>query len=118
MTLWMRMSSRLVAPIHSEDVPSSVAAVLTYCHATCGDRWRMFMTSQAYGAWETIKWWWAHTLSTSRGVFALAGPGIARGKRSERVNLVDVSATLPHLMGIQPPAQCEGRVVREALAGV
>ena len=29
-------------------------------------------------------------------------------------NLVDVAATLAHVLGIEPPAQCEGRLVREA----
>jgi hypothetical protein len=47
----------------------------------------------------------------------LNGPGIIEGKRGERVNLVDVSATLAHVLDIDPPAQCEGRVVREAFSG-
>lgn len=53
--------------------------------------------------------------ASNRAMLILTGPGLARGKRGERVNLVDVSATLAHLMGIHPPAQCEGRLIEEAL---
>jgi predicted AlkP superfamily phosphohydrolase/phosphomutase len=52
--------------------------------------------------------------TSNRAIFLLNGPGVTKGKRGERVNLVDVSATLAHVLDIDPPAQCEGRVIREA----
>jgi len=53
--------------------------------------------------------------ASNRAIFALAGPGVRRGSRLEHVDLVDVAPTLCRLIGIQPPAQSEGRVVEEAL---
>jgi len=53
--------------------------------------------------------------ASNRATLILAGPGVARGKRAERVNLVDVAPTLSSILGIDPPRQCEGRVIREAL---
>lgn len=54
--------------------------------------------------------------ASNRPVFLLSGPGVKRGDRGDRrVNLVDVAATLAHVLDIEPPAQCEGRIVREAL---
>jgi arylsulfatase A-like enzyme len=52
--------------------------------------------------------------ASTRAVCILAGPRVARGRRLDRVNLVDVAPTLAHCLGIDPPAQCEGRVIREA----
>lgn len=53
--------------------------------------------------------------ASNRPVFLLAGPGVRQDARGDRrVNLVDVAPTLAHVLGIQPPTQCEGRVVREA----
>ena len=57
----------------------------------------------------------ALSYASTRGTFILTGPGIKRGERSDRMNLVDVAATLAHVLGIEPPAQCEGRIIREAL---
>ena len=59
----------------------------------------------------------ALSYASTRGTFILTGPGIKRGERIDRVNLVDVAATLAHVLGIDPPAQCEGRVIREAFQG-
>ena len=59
----------------------------------------------------------ALSYASTRGTFILRGPGIKRGERIDRVNLVDVAATLAHVLGIDPPAQCEGRVIREAFQG-
>jgi hypothetical protein len=54
--------------------------------------------------------------ASNRPVFLLSGCGVRRNARGDRrVNLVDVAPTLAHCLGIQPPAQCEGRIVREAL---
>ena len=56
----------------------------------------------------------ALSYASTRGMCILTGPGVARGKRVGHINLVDVAATLAHCLGIDPPAQCEGRVVRQA----
>ena len=53
--------------------------------------------------------------ASTRGVCMFVGAGVARNKRIDRVNLVDVAPTLAHILGIEPPAQCEGRVIREAI---
>jgi len=52
--------------------------------------------------------------TSNRAMCILSGPGVRQGQRAERINLVDVAATLAHALGIDPPAQCEGRVLREA----
>lgn len=53
--------------------------------------------------------------ASNRAVFLLSGPGVRTNARGDRrVNLVDVAPTLAHVLGIEPPAQAEGRVVREA----
>jgi predicted AlkP superfamily phosphohydrolase/phosphomutase len=53
--------------------------------------------------------------ASNRAMCMLTGPGILRNHRGHRINLADVSVTLAHLLGIDPPAQSEGRVIREAL---
>lgn len=61
----------------------------------------------------SAKWGWGaqHTL------FVLSGAGVKRGVHLERqVRQVDVAPTLAYLTGLPTPAQCEGRVVMEALA--
>jgi predicted AlkP superfamily phosphohydrolase/phosphomutase len=52
--------------------------------------------------------------ASTRAICLLTGPGIARNTRIDRVNLVDIAPTLAHILGIDPPAQCEGRIVRQA----
>jgi len=52
---------------------------------------------------------------STRAACLLSGPGVARGRRSAGINLVDVAPTLAHLLGIEPPKHCEGRVVHQAL---
>lgn len=55
--------------------------------------------------------------ASNRPVFLLSGPGVKKNARGDRrVNLVDVAPTLAHVLGIEPPAQAEGRIVREAFA--
>ncbi len=55
--------------------------------------------------------------ASNRPIFMLAGPGVKQGARGDRrVNLVDVSPTLAHVLGIDPPAQAEGRIVGEAFS--
>ena len=45
----------------------------------------------------------------------LAGPGIARGVRTERVSVADVAPTLSLLLGIAPPSGSDGAVLGGAL---
>ncbi len=52
--------------------------------------------------------------ASNRACFMLMGPGVVGGGRGDRVNLTDVAPTLAHCLGIQPPKDAEGRVVREA----
>ena len=56
--------------------------------------------------------------ASNRAILLLAGPGVRRGPRGARdVNLVDVAPTLSALIGIQSPAQSQGRILTEALDG-
>ncbi|MHB1416379.1 MAG: alkaline phosphatase family protein [Chloroflexota bacterium] len=49
-------------------------------------------------------------------VFFLAGPGVRSGyRRPHPITQVDVAPTLAHLLGITPPAQCEGKIVPDVL---
>lgn len=53
--------------------------------------------------------------ASNRPIFMLRGPGVKKNTRGDRrVNLVDVSPTLAHILGIHPPDQAEGRIIREA----
>ena len=52
--------------------------------------------------------------SSNRAVFFLAGPGVRRASRGEKVDLMDIAPTLAHHLGIRPPRQSEGRIVWEA----
>jgi len=56
-------------------------------------------------------------LGSIRVPFIISGLGIAKGRRlTKPIRLVDIAPTLAYLLGIPPPAQCEGRVMREVLA--
>jgi predicted AlkP superfamily phosphohydrolase/phosphomutase len=48
--------------------------------------------------------------------FVVAGPGVAAGAKLGRIRQIDIAPTLCALLGISPPAQATGRVLREALA--
>jgi len=48
--------------------------------------------------------------------FALAGPGVASGADLGQIQQVDIAPTLCLLLGIEPPAQAVGSVLRSALA--
>jgi len=54
-------------------------------------------------------------LSSMRAIFILSGSEVKKNSRGDRVNLVDVVPTISHIIGINPPRQCEGRIVRECL---
>jgi predicted AlkP superfamily phosphohydrolase/phosphomutase len=51
-----------------------------------------------------------------RGAFALTGPGVAKGGLLGPIRQIDIAPTLAVLLGIAPPAQSQGSVLREALA--
>ena len=60
--------------------------------------------------------------TTVYGMLLMAGHGVAEGIREPAAEkgkrrTVDVAPTLAHLLGIQPPAQNEGRVLHEFLEG-
>lgn len=52
---------------------------------------------------------------TEKAIFTVAGPGIKKGYERPastlgHIRLVDVTPTLCHLLGIQPPAQSQGAI--------
>lgn len=52
---------------------------------------------------------------TEKAIFAIAGPGIKKGysrpvEKLGHMRLIDVTPTLCHLLGIQPPAQSQGAI--------
>jgi predicted AlkP superfamily phosphohydrolase/phosphomutase len=75
---------------------------------------------------DTTVWWAAHghLPSSTEGhananlnaTFYIAGPAIRPG-RPTRVRTIDIAPTLAFLLGIPAPAQAEGRVLSEVLAG-
>ena len=51
-----------------------------------------------------------------RALFSMTGPGVRRGARPKPTrSLVDVTPTIAHLMGMPPPRDSEGAVMRELL---
>lgn len=48
--------------------------------------------------------------------FYLAGAGVKQGARLRRAGLVDVAPTIAALLGARPPADAQGRALREAFA--
>ncbi|MFC2159729.1 alkaline phosphatase family protein [Actinomycetota bacterium] len=52
--------------------------------------------------------------ASTRAIVILNGPGIVKNKELDRVNLVDIAPTLARILGIEPPANCEGRIIKEA----
>ena len=58
----------------------------------------------------------AYSQSSLAAVCFMAGPGIRQGfRRQTPIHLRDVAPTVCHLLGIEPPRDAEGRVVREFL---
>jgi arylsulfatase A-like enzyme len=51
-----------------------------------------------------------------QAALTFAGPGVAEGKDLGQVRLIDVAPTLCALVGIEPPANAQGRVIQPALA--
>jgi predicted AlkP superfamily phosphohydrolase/phosphomutase len=65
---------------------------------------RPYLPSASYGIWS------------NPAVFFLAGPGVRRGyERPHPITQADVAPTLCHLIGIAPPAQCEGKLATDVL---
>ena len=62
----------------------------------------------------------AHILNPERpemlASFVVAGPGVAAGAKLGPIRQIDIAPTLCALLGISPPAQATGRILREALA--
>jgi predicted AlkP superfamily phosphohydrolase/phosphomutase len=63
-----------------------------------------------------------HTYGTQKAIFLLSGPGVKQGyeRPAEKlgdIHLIDVAPTLAHLLGIEPPVQTQGTVVRDLLEG-
>ena len=57
-------------------------------------------------------------LSSVRAVLVMAGPGIKKGYRLQRLHwLTDIAPTVAHLLGIPAPRDAEGGVLYEALEG-
>jgi len=54
-------------------------------------------------------------LGTCAGVLILSGPGIKKNERINPVWMVDILPTLCHLLEIDPPQHCQGRIITEAL---
>ena len=52
--------------------------------------------------------------ASTRAIVILNGPGIVKNKELDRVNLVDIAPTLANILGIKPPANCEGKIIKEA----
>lgn len=53
---------------------------------------------------------------SARAVFVFAGPGVRKGYVRPRASwTVDAVPTLAHLVGLPKPAQCEGRILDDAL---
>jgi len=57
---------------------------------------------------------------TQKAIFTIAGPGIKQGylRQTDQIGhmkLVDVTPTLCHLLGIEPPAQSQGSIIYDVL---
>ncbi|MCL5109383.1 MAG: alkaline phosphatase family protein [Chloroflexi bacterium] len=65
----------------------------------------LYLPSAEHGIWKVA------------AVFFLAGPGVKQAyRRPHPITQADVAPTLAHLLGIEPPSQCEGMIVADALA--
>ncbi|MGH7322546.1 MAG: alkaline phosphatase family protein [Candidatus Rokuibacteriota bacterium] len=63
-----------------------------------------YLPSASYGVWS------------NPAIFFLAGPGVRRGyERSRPITQADVAPTLCHLLGLAPPAHCEGKIVTDVM---
>jgi len=53
---------------------------------------------------------------SNRAVLLFHGPGIAKGVKLQHAQTIDVAPTLAALLGIDPPAESEGKVLYEVIA--
>ena len=63
-----------------------------------------------------------NTFGTQKAIFLVSGPGVKQGyERSTDklgdIRLIDVAPTLCHLVGLEPPIQSQGTIVRDLLEG-
>lgn len=52
------------------------------------------------------------------GIFYVLGRGVAREARLDAVSNLDIAPTVSHLLGIEPPRDCEGKVLSAIAGGV
>jgi predicted AlkP superfamily phosphohydrolase/phosphomutase len=78
----------------------------------------IYATGDAFGGFEhgfqlpTSR----YGISSLRSLLVMSGPGIIRSLRLNRtIGLEDIAPTAAHLLGIPPPAQCEGGIIYQAL---
>lgn len=62
------------------------------------------------------------TYGTEKAIFIISGPGIKHGyerpaDKVGHIKLVDVTPTLCHILGIEPPAQAQGAIAYDLLEG-
>ncbi len=62
------------------------------------------------------------TYGTEKAIFVLSGPGVKKGYERPfgqvgHMRLLDVTPTLCHILGIQPPAQAQGAIIYDLLEG-
>lgn len=51
-------------------------------------------------------------LCSNRAILLIHGPGIRRGMRIAGARTIDIAPTIAALTGMEPPAQCEGQILR------
>jgi arylsulfatase A-like enzyme len=79
------------------------------------DRWRRF--SSTWGGKVGGHGYDPQQHPDMRGIFLAMGRGAAPGARLPRVRTIDVAPTISELLGIAPPAQCEGSPFALSAAG-
>jgi len=62
---------------------------------------------------ETVGWSGAHAMN---GIFSATGPGIKKGTKPFRPNIVDVAPTILYLLGLPVPQEMDGRVLTEIIS--
>jgi predicted AlkP superfamily pyrophosphatase or phosphodiesterase len=80
-------------------------------------------TYTQFDFWRRVSWLWggevgvhgydAEQHAAMRAIFGALGRGVPRGAQLGRVRSLDVAATVARLLGIEPPAQNEGRAIAE-----
>ena len=69
--------------------------------------------------------WYRTKAATGHGSFhnydthvpvVFTGPAFRKGSYRDRIDMMDLAGTLCHVLGVKPPPESQGRVLREALA--